>query len=72
MHLIIQGDEVETPALKQLAKLTGASAIEQIAPNVFRLLNASPAEAIAELCARHKLEWTFVPEDRGSPPSGCP
>jgi phosphoserine phosphatase len=72
MHLIIQGQEVETAALKQLAKLSGASAIEQIAPNVFRLLHASPAAAIAELCARQELEWAFVPEDPGAPPSGGP
>ena len=65
-HLIIQGDDVETTALKELAKLSGASAIEQVRPNVFRLKNAAPADGIAELCARQKLEWSFVPEDPGS------
>ena len=63
MHLVIQGDDVETTALKELAKLSGASAIEQVAPNVFRLKDASPAGGIAELCARQKLDWAFVPED---------
>jgi phosphoserine phosphatase len=63
MNLVIQGNDVETAALKQLAKLSGASGIEQIRPNVFRLANASPADGIAELCAQQKLDWRFVPED---------
>ena len=71
MHLIVQGADVETTALKELAKLSGASGIEQVAPNVFRLENASPADGIAELCARQKLGWAFVPEDPSSPPTGC-
>ena len=63
MNLVIQGDDVETAALKELAKLSGASGIEQIRPNVFRLANASPADGIAELCTQQKLDWRFVPED---------
>jgi len=63
MNLVIQGADVETTALKELAKLSGASGIEQVAPNVFRLKNASPADGIAALCARQRLDWTFVPED---------
>ena len=68
-HLIIQGADIETTALKELAKLSGASAIEQVRPNVFCLKNASPADGIAELCAQQKLDWAFVPED--PPLSGC-
>lgn len=64
MHLVIQGADVETTALKELAKLSGASAIEQVRPNVFRLKDASPTDGIAELCARQKLDWAFVPEDQ--------
>lgn len=63
MDLVIQGADVETTALKELAKLSGASGIEQVAPNVFRLKHASPADGIAELCAWQKLDWAFVPED---------
>ena len=70
MHLVIQGDDVETTALKELAKLSGAKGIEQVAPNVFRLTNASPADGIAELCERQKLDWIFVPDDPSSPLSG--
>ena len=64
MYLIIQGAEVETTVLKELAKLSGASAIEQIAPNVFRLPNAKPADAIPALCSKERLDFAFVPEDR--------
>ena len=34
MHLIIQGADIETRALKQLAKLAGASGIERIKAEV--------------------------------------
>jgi len=64
MHLIIQGAHVETTALKELAKLSGASAIEQVVPNVFSLRNASPAEGIGPLCSKERLDHAFVPEDR--------
>ena len=64
MHLIIQGPNVETTALKEMAKLTGAGAIEQTVPNVFRLRNASPADELTDLCAKNRLDFAFVPEDR--------
>src|SRR5262245_2266414 len=64
MNLIIQGQNVETTALKELAKLSGAGKIEQVAPNVFRLAGASPADGIAELCGKERLDHAFVPETR--------
>lgn len=64
MHLIIQGGDAATADLKQLARLSGAGGIEQVAPNVFRLTRASPAACIAELCAGAGLDHAFVPEDR--------
>jgi len=70
MNLVIRGSDVETAALKELAKLSGADAIEQIAPNVFCLRNATPADGIAELCAQQKLDFAFVSEPSGSPPPG--
>ena len=60
MLLIVQGADVETTVLKAIAKAAGASGIEQVRPNVFRMSGAKPAEGIAELCARHGLEWTFM------------
>jgi phosphoserine phosphatase len=64
MNLIIQGHHVETTALKELAKLSGAAGIEQTVPDVFRLRNASPADGIAALCAKQHLDHAFVPDDR--------
>lgn len=62
MHLVIQGPNIETNDLKQLAKLAGASGIEQTASNVFRLSNASPHAAIEPLCTKAQLDFAFVPE----------
>ncbi len=64
MHLIIQGTEVETADLKQLAKLSGASAIDRLSDSAFRLCNAQPASGIAELCASARLDHGFIPEGR--------
>ena len=64
MHLVIQGSNVETHDLKQLAKLSGASAIEQISPNVFRLSAANPHAEIDVLCAQAQLDYAFVPENQ--------
>ena len=60
MHLIVHGSDVETTALKEIARATGASGIVQVRPNVFRLNEAKRVVGIAELCARHGLECTFV------------
>ena len=51
MHLVIQGAEVETRSLKELAKLARATAIEAITPNAFRLIAAAPHPAIEAHCA---------------------
>jgi phosphoserine phosphatase len=62
--LVIQGLDVETPDLKQLAKLSCASGIEQLANQAFRLLGGKPAQGIAELCSTRELDHAFVPVDR--------
>ena len=64
MHLVIQGAEIETRDLKELAKLAGASAIDRLSATAFRLRGAQPAAGIAELCATAKLDHGFVPEGR--------
>jgi phosphoserine phosphatase len=64
MNLVIQGTEVETRDLKELAKLAGASAIVAIAANAFRLRNAAPHPAIAPHCEKAQLDFAFVPEER--------
>ncbi len=64
MHLVIQGADIETRDLKELAKLSGAGAIERLADTAFRLCNARPAPGISEHCAASKLDHGFVPEGR--------
>jgi phosphoserine phosphatase len=64
MHLVIQGADIETADLKQLAKLSGAGAIDRLSDCAFRLRNAQPAAGIAELCTTAKLDHGFVPEGR--------
>ena len=62
--LVIQGLEIETADLKQLAKLSHASRIEQIDARAFRLCGAKPAAGVAELCAERKLDHACVPFER--------
>lgn len=64
MFLIIQGADVETTALKEIAKLSSASGIEQVRPRAFRLRDARPADSIAALCEAQQLDHGFVPEER--------
>jgi phosphoserine phosphatase len=64
MNLVVQGEDVDSVALKTLAKLSGASAIEQITPRAFRLKSARASERIAPLCAEAGLDWAWVPEGR--------
>ncbi len=64
MDLVIQGAEIETPDLKALAKLAGASAIEAITPTAFRLRQATPNPAIPPRCDETQLDYAFVPDPR--------
>jgi phosphoserine phosphatase len=63
LNLIIQGDDVQTPDLKQLAKLAGASAIEAITSTAFRLKHATPNSKIEPYCGQAQLDYAFVPND---------
>jgi len=66
--LIVQGLDVETSDLKQLAKLAGAAAIEQLDSRAFRLrgghAGAGVIEQCAELCEQRRLDHAFVPVER--------
>ena len=64
MYLIIQGPNVETNDLKQLAKLSGARDITQTQPNVFRLADARPHTDIETFCTQTRLDFAFVPENQ--------
>ena len=64
MHLVIQSADVATPDLKHLAKLSGASRIERLTPEAFRLCDAKPADGVADACEQARLDYAFVPEAR--------
>ena len=60
-YLVIQGEEVETPDLKAVAKLSGASRIESVGNNAFRLHDYQTRDGVAEYCAQAKLDFAFIP-----------
>lgn len=60
MNLIIQGADVETHDLKELAKLCGAQRIEQINRRAFRLCEARRRDGVAEYCREARLDWAFL------------
>ena len=65
-NLVIQGLEVATQDLKQLAKLAQASRIEAITQQAFRLVDADTAskDAVAAHCVLAGLDYGFVPTSR--------
>ena len=63
MNLIIQGGEIQNRDLRHLAKLAGASRIEQITHEAFRLCEAQARGGVAEYCEKAKLDFAFVPEN---------
>ena len=63
-YLVVQGPEVETPDLKAIAKLAGATQIERISDNAFRLHDYETEKGVAEYCAKAKLDYAFLPQPR--------
>ena len=61
-YLVIQGLEVETPDLKEIAKLSGASRIEGVGHNAFWLHDYRRQDGVAEHCARAQLDFAFIPQ----------
>ena len=66
MNLVIQGIEVETHDLKELAKMSGGREIARIEGEAFRIVGADPAarETVKAYCAKAKLDWGFVDAGR--------
>lgn len=63
-HLVIQGLEVETRDLKELAQLTGATRIEAIDMHAFRLVDAEFHADVSRRCAEARLDYAFVPHNQ--------
>ena len=66
MNLIVQGHDIPTPCLKQLAKLTGAAAIEAVSLTAFRLVAANDTRRgeVAAFCEVNMLDHGWVPIER--------
>ncbi|MFP5408942.1 MAG: phosphoserine phosphatase SerB [Gammaproteobacteria bacterium] len=66
MNLIVQGPDVPTPDLKQLAKLSAATAIEAVTPTAFRLMaaDAGQRDAVAAYCEQNRFDCGWVPAGR--------
>jgi phosphoserine phosphatase len=67
-HLIVQGEDIPTPVLKELAKLANAREIEKLTARCFRLRDADPVPAsfaaIAATCGNMHLDAALVPAGR--------
>ena len=66
MNLVIQGEDVATPVLKELHRVARGKAIERISDTGFRITEADPAGAVevAARCTQARLDWGFVEEGR--------
>jgi phosphoserine phosphatase len=62
--LVIQGLDVETQDLKEIAKLSGATRIENIGNNAFRLHDYKTRDGVADYCASAKLDFAFIAQPR--------
>lgn len=60
MYLIIQGIDIQNSDLRAVAKLAGASRIDQITGEAFRMLDATPHADIPSYCEEAKLDYAFV------------
>ena len=66
MNLVIQGEDVSTPDLKELHRIARGAAIERISDDAFRITRADPGTKpqVAQHAARAKLDFGFVEEGR--------
>ncbi|HTS21809.1 MAG TPA: phosphoserine phosphatase SerB [Casimicrobiaceae bacterium] len=65
--LVVQGEDIDTPALKALARLAGARdivALTRAATQAFRLSGSERRDAVAGFCLEAGFDFAFVPRDR--------
>jgi phosphoserine phosphatase len=64
--LVVQAPDIDTPALKTLARLTGAQSIVALsgaATQAFRLVGADRRAAVAAFCTEAGVDFAFVPSE---------
>ncbi|HUQ29331.1 MAG TPA: phosphoserine phosphatase SerB [Usitatibacter sp.] len=66
MNLVIQGEDVPSPELKTLHRISRGRAIERISDDAFRITHADPSTRpdVAEHAARARIDFGFVEEGR--------
>ena len=66
MNLVILGEDISTPDLKELHRISRGAAIERIHDEAFRITKADPATKpqVAEHAAGAKVDFGFVAEGR--------
>src|SRR6187401_2785096 len=66
MNLVILGEDISTPDLKELHRISRGAAIERIHDEAFRITKADPAtkSQVAQHAARAKVDFGFVAEGR--------
>ena len=62
-NLIIQGVNVATPDLKNLAKLSAATEIQAITSQAYRLTNAVDSAELKAYCKTAELDYALVPAE---------
>lgn len=65
--LVVQAPDIDTPALKALARLCGASeivALDRTGTQAFRLSGEERRDAVAAFCLEAGFDYAFVPRDR--------
>lgn len=64
MHLVIQGATIAGRDVEELSRLSGARQVLRLSPGACRLIGAQQRPGIAGYCARARLDFGFVPEER--------
>jgi phosphoserine phosphatase len=65
MNLILQAlHDIPSAQIDQLATLSQAARIEQLAAHVYRLREAKPSAEIAAYCFEHQIDYGFVAQDK--------
>jgi phosphoserine phosphatase len=62
--LVVQGPDIQTRTLKELARLTEASGIEGLGGGGFRLRGARPHPELAARCQQARIDCAWVPATR--------
>jgi phosphoserine phosphatase len=65
--LVVQAPDIDTPALKTLARIAGARdivALSRAGTQAFRLSGDARQDAVAAFCLEAGLDFAFVPRDR--------